>query len=98
MNKATRRGANGHGPAVLRFTARLVGRAKGTKAGSSILAPIPNAIDKKIGGMTLLEGTINGHPFRAALESNSSGGRWLRVNQAMRRGAVADAGDTVKLA
>lgn len=41
---------------------------------------------------------MNGHPFRAALEPNTSGGQQLRVNKAMRDGAGADAGDTVKLA
>ena len=41
---------------------------------------------------------MNGHPFRAALEPNPSGGHWLRVNEAMRKGAGAAAGDTVKLA
>jgi hypothetical protein len=48
--------------------------------------------------MTTVEGTINGHPFRAALEPSESGGHSLRVNNAMRNGSGADAGDTVKLA
>jgi hypothetical protein len=47
---------------------------------------------------TKVEGTINGHPFRAALEPNTFGSHWLRVNKAMLKGAGADAGDTVKLA
>ncbi|HYK53684.1 MAG TPA: YdeI/OmpD-associated family protein [Candidatus Eremiobacteraceae bacterium] len=98
MYKPTLRVANRRGPAVLRFSTRLVGRANATKAGSSIVAPIPSAIDRKLGTMSLLEGTVNGHPFRAALESNSSNGRSLRVNQAMRKGAGAKPGDTVKIA
>jgi len=48
--------------------------------------------------MTIVEGTINGHPFRAALEPNVSGGRSLRVNKAMSNGAGASAGDAVNLA
>ena len=48
-------------------------------------------------GMAKVEGTMNGHPFRAALEPNTSGSHWLRVNKAMREGAGADAGDMVKL-
>jgi Bacteriocin-protection, YdeI or OmpD-Associated/Domain of unknown function (DUF1905) len=44
------------------------------------------------------EGTMNGHPFRAALEPSASGGHSLRVNKAMCNGAGAGAGDTVKLA
>jgi len=48
--------------------------------------------------MARVEGTINGHPFRAPLERTPSGERTLRVNQAMRAGANADAGDTVNIA
>jgi hypothetical protein len=48
--------------------------------------------------MTKVEGTINGHPFRAALEPNTSGSHWLHVNKAMLKGAGTHAGDTVRLA
>ena len=43
----------------------------------------------------MVEGTINGFPFRAALEPNGEGSHWLRVNKAMHDAAGADAGDTV---
>ena len=43
----------------------------------------------------MVEGTINGFPFRAALEPNGKGSHWLRVNKAMHDAAGADAGDTV---
>jgi len=43
----------------------------------------------------MVEGTINAFPFRAALEPDGRGSHWLRVNQAMRDAAGADAGDTV---
>ena len=76
-------------PAVLRFNAQL--------NGSGALLDVPNAVDKKLRNMPKVEGTINGHPFRAALEPNPSGGRRLKVNMAMRRGAGADDGDTVEL-
>jgi hypothetical protein len=45
-------------------------------------------------GMTMVEGTINGFPFRAALEPNGKGSHWLRVNEIMRDAASADLGDT----
>ena len=77
-------------PAVLRFNARL--------NGSGAELDVPKAIDGKLRGMPKVEGTINGHPFRAALEPNPSGGRRLKVNKAMRRGAGAGEGDTVELA
>jgi hypothetical protein len=43
----------------------------------------------------MVEGTINGFPFRAALEPNGKGSHWLRVTKGMRAAAGADAGDTV---
>ncbi len=66
--------------------------------GSGTLLDVPQDVSKELRDMPTVEGTINGHPFRAALERNPSGGRWLKVNKAMRRGADADDGDTVELA
>jgi len=43
----------------------------------------------------MVEGTINGFPFRAALEPNGKGSHWLRVNKVVHDAASADAGDTV---
>jgi hypothetical protein len=43
----------------------------------------------------MVEGTINGFPFRAAFEPNGKGSHWLRVNQALHDAAGATAGDTV---
>ena len=43
----------------------------------------------------MVEGTINGFPFRAPLEPNGKGSHWLRVNKAMHDPASADAGHTV---
>jgi hypothetical protein len=76
---------------VLRFDARL------SKAGSGAVLALPKSISQKLGDAAKVEGTINGHPFRAALGRSASGGRSLRVNEAMRRGAGAKAGDTVRL-
>jgi Bacteriocin-protection, YdeI or OmpD-Associated/Domain of unknown function (DUF1905) len=45
--------------------------------------------------MTMVEGTINGFPFRAVLEPNGKGSHWLKVNEAMHDAAGAGAGDTV---
>jgi hypothetical protein len=77
-------------PAVLRFDARL--------NGSGSLLDVPKAVSTKLRDMPKVEGTINGHPFRAALEHKPSGGGRLKVNKAMRRGAGVDDGDTVELA
>lgn len=98
MNKATHENKDGDGPSVFRFKARLFPHPEAAKTASSALLNVPKVVGKKLGGMTKVEGTMNDHPFRAALEPNPSGGHWLRVNKAMREGAGADVGDTVKLA
>jgi bacteriocin resistance YdeI/OmpD-like protein/uncharacterized protein DUF1905 len=43
----------------------------------------------------MIEGTINGFPFRASLEPNGKETHCLRVNKPMLDAADADAGDTV---
>ena len=85
-------------PAVLRFKSQLFHHPEAHGNGSEMLLDVPEAVRKKLREMPKVEGTINGHPFRAGLESSPSGGRWLKVNEAMRRGADADDGDTVELA
>ncbi len=82
---------------TIRFSAKLF-RPKATeKIGSWTLLTLPKNASAKLPsrGMTMVEGTINGFPFRAALEPNGKGSHWLRVNKAMRDAAGADAGDTV---
>lgn len=49
-------------------------------------------------GMTMVEGTINDFPFQAALEPDGKLSHWLRVDETLREGAGAEAGDTVMLA
>lgn len=92
--------ADGDGPPVLRFEAQLFQHPETAKTDFQTLLNVPEWVSKKFPsrGMTKVEGTINGHPFRAALEPNTSGSHWLRVNKAMLKGAGADTGDTVKLA
>jgi hypothetical protein len=48
-------------------------------------------------GMTTVEGTINGYPFRATLEPDGQRSHWLKVNRKMREAAGADVGDVVTL-
>jgi hypothetical protein len=82
---------------TIRFSAKLF-RPKATEKIESwtLLTLSKNASAKLPSrGMTMVEGTINGFPFRAALEPNGKGSHWLRVNKAMRDAAGADAGDTV---
>jgi hypothetical protein len=82
---------------TIRFSAKLF-RPKATeKIGSWTLLTLSTNASAKLPsrGRTMVEGTINGFPFRAALEPNGKGSHWLRVNKAMRDAAGADAGDTV---
>jgi hypothetical protein len=92
--------ADGDGPPVLRFEAQLFQHPKTAKTDFQTLLNVPEWVSKQFPsrGLTKVEGTINGHPFRAALEPNTSGSHWLRVNKAMLKGAGAHAGDTVRLA
>lgn len=88
-------------PSGLRFEARLFRCPDKAKTSSAtLLLDVPDVVSKKVrsSGMSTVEGTINGHPFRATLEPKTSEGYWLPINKAMRDGADADASDTVQLA
>jgi len=82
---------------TIRFNAKLCRPEATEKIGSLTLLTLSRNASAKLPsrGMTTVEGTINGFPFRAALEPNGKGSHWLRVNKAMRDAAGADAGDTV---
>lgn len=90
----------GEDPPVLRFEARLFQRPGIAKTDLQPLLEVPEWVSKLFPAhvSTKVEGTINGHPFRAALEPDTSAGHWLRVNKAMLKGAGADVGATVRLA
>ena len=83
---------------TIRFSAKLF-RPEATEkmAGSWTLLTLPKNASAKLPSrdMTMVEGTINGFPFRAALEPNGNGSHWLRVNKALQDAAGADVGDTV---
>src|SRR5260370_27231247 len=79
-----------------RFRDRVFRPKANEKTGSWTLTLPKNASAKVPSrGMTMVEGTINGFPFRGALEPNGKGSHWLRVNKTMRDAAGADAVDTV---
>jgi hypothetical protein len=81
---------------TIRFSAKLF-RPKASEMTASWTATLPKNASAKLPsrGMTIVEGMINGFPFRAALEPNGKGSHWLRVNKTMRIAAGADAVDTV---
>src|SRR5271169_45973 len=82
---------------TIRFSVKLVRPKTTEKFGSWTLLTLPKNASAKLPsrGMTMVEGTINGFPFRAALEPNGQGSHWLGVDKAMHDAAGADAGDTV---
>jgi len=78
---------------TIRFRAKLTRQA----AASWTLLTLPKNAGGRLPshGGTRVEGTINGFPFRTALQANGGGSRFLRIDQAVQNGAGADAGDPV---
>src|SRR3989344_3115045 len=70
------------------------------KIGSWIIIKLPKSASEKLPsrGITMVEGTINGFRFKAALEPDGKGSHWFRVDENMRKAARVDAGDTATLA
>jgi hypothetical protein len=97
VNKTRLDGKKGGAPAVIRFKSKLVVRNSAEGKPSKTVLDVPKAVASKLRGMATVEGTINGHPFRAPLEP-ASNGDFLRVNAAMLDGARAGVGDAVQLA
>ena len=77
---------------TIRFSAKLL-RPKATEKIGSWTIILPKKASAKLPSRsrTMVEGTINSFPFRAALEPNGKGSHWLRVNKTMRDGAGTDA-------
>src|SRR5256885_16655172 len=81
----------------IRLRAKLFRPAAIAKVGSWTFLTLPKDASAKLPsrGMTTVEGTINGFPFRATLEPDGQRSPWLRVNRKMREAAGVDAGDVV---
>lgn len=67
---------------------------------SCMILRLPESASAKLPsrGMTMVEGTINGARFQAALEPDGKGSHWFKVDKIMREAAGVDVGDTVTLA
>jgi hypothetical protein len=84
----------------MRFRAKLFRPAAPTaQAGSWSFLVLPKHSSAKLPsrGLTTVEGTINGFPFRATLEPDGQKSHWLKVNRKMCKAAGAVAGDVVHL-
>ena len=84
---------------LIRFKAKLFRPADSEKAGSWTFLVLPKNASAKLPsrGMTAVEGTINGFPFRATLEPDGQKSHWLKVDRKLREGAGAEVGDVVTL-
>jgi hypothetical protein len=84
---------------TIHFSAKLFRPEATEKIGSWTLLALPKNASAKLPsrGMTMIEGTINGFPFRAALETNGKGSHCLRVNKPMQDAAGVEAGDTATM-
>jgi len=82
---------------TIRFGAKLLRPEATGKLGSSTFLTLPKIASAKLPsrGVTTVEGTIYGFPFRAALEPNGNGTHRLRVDKALRDAAGADTTDPV---
>jgi hypothetical protein len=78
------------------FSAELIGN--GPKSAWTFLR-IPAAVSKAFAVRARLpvRGTINGFAFRSSVFPDGKGGHHMMINKAMRDGAKADQGDTVKV-
>jgi hypothetical protein len=82
---------------TIRFSAGLARPKTTEKVASWTLLTLPKNASAKLPsrGPTMIEGTINAFPFRAALEPDGKGSHQLKVNQVMHDAADAGAGNTV---
>ena len=83
----------------IHFRATLFRPSATAKVASWTFVTLPKNASAKLPsrGMTTVEGTINGFPFRATLEPDGQRSHWLKVNRKMREAAGAEAGDVVTL-
>lgn len=83
----------------IRFSAKLFQPATTVEIASWTFLTLPKNASAKLPsrGVTTVEGTINGFPFRATLEPDGQKSHWLKVDRKMCEAAGADAGDVVTL-
>ena len=79
----------------IRFKAKLFRTAESKKAGSWTFLVLPKNASAKLPsrGMTVIEGTINGFPFKATLEPDGQKSHWLKVDRKLGKSAGAEADD-----
>jgi Bacteriocin-protection, YdeI or OmpD-Associated/Domain of unknown function (DUF1905) len=83
----------------IRFKAKLLQPATPARGNPWAFLVLPESASSRLPtrGMTTVDGTINGYPFKATLEPDGERCHWLKVNRKMRDAAGAAAGDVVIL-
>lgn len=78
---------------TIRFSAELVAQ----RTGEASYLRLPKAASAELASActTMVEGTINGFPFRARLESDGKGARALKMSKALQVAAEANDGEIV---
>ena len=84
---------------TIRFNAKLFRPKAKEKIGSGTLLTLPKNASAKLPsrGITMIEGTINGLPFRANLTSDNKGNRWLKITESMYSISDIDTEETVTM-
>jgi len=87
-------------PNVRRFMPKIRFQAKLIAIGSQTILRLPDAASRKLPsrGMSMVEGTFNGHAFQAPLEPDGTGSHWFRISNSMLNAARAAVGDAVSVA
>jgi hypothetical protein len=82
----------------IRFKAKLQ-RPASPKGASWAFLVLPKDASAKLPsrGMTSVEGTINGHPFKSTLSPDGERSHWLKLTGKLREAAGAEVGDVVAL-
>ncbi len=81
---------------TIRFTTKLFAPTAANSIGSSAFASLPKSANAGLPTpAVMVEGAINGFPFRAVLEPAEKGIRRLKVSKAIREAAGADVADSV---
>jgi hypothetical protein len=77
------------------FKAKLLRPAKSDSGTPWAFVILPKNVSAKLPrrGRTTVEGTINGHSFRAMLEPDGRLSHWLQINEKLIKAAGADIGD-----
>jgi hypothetical protein len=83
-----------------RFMRKITFEAKLAAIGSHTILRVPKAASRKLPsrGMSMVEGTLNGHAFQTPLEPDGMGSHWFRVSDTMLKAARAKVGDSVSVA